>query len=59
MTIKNKFDIGDSVVLIHDPEQTLWMVVYIQINANGLLYGLACGAEESTAFEFELQDPVK
>jgi hypothetical protein len=54
LTLKNKYGIGQFVYLVHDPEQVPRMVVFLQINPNGLWYGLSLNGEESTHYEIEL-----
>lgn len=54
LTIKNKYGIGQFVYLVHDPEQVPRQIVYIQVNPNGLWYGLSLNGAESTHYEIEL-----
>jgi hypothetical protein len=54
MKINNKFAIGEFVKLFTDPEDVRYMVIFIQINPNGLLYGLSYNGSESLHFEIEL-----
>lgn len=54
MTIKNKFDIGQLVYLITDPEQYKRHVVGITAYANNILYILQCAEASSEHYDFEI-----
>ena len=54
LTIKNKFNIGDFVYLSSDADQYKGLIVFIQINPNGLMYGVSYAGEISLHFEIEL-----
>lgn len=55
-TIKPKFDLGDIVFLVTDPEQRERMVVQYMISAREIFYILTCGAENYTAPEMEIAE---
>lgn len=59
LTIKNKYGIGQMVYLVHDPDQVQRMIIYIQVNPNGLLYALSLNGEESFHFEIEISETPK
>ena len=55
IVINNKYEIGDRVYLVSDPEQLLRLVTSIIVFKGGeLLYGIACGVGESKHYDFEL-----
>lgn len=55
MTINNKYEIGDLVYLITDPDQFQGIVTAIKVEANGfLMYEVSCGAASCFANDFEL-----
>jgi hypothetical protein len=55
LNIKNKFGIEERVFHKGDPEQQTGFIVFIQINPNGLLYGVSWnGCEPNLHFEIEL-----
>lgn len=64
MKIETKFNVGDAVFLVHEPEQVAWMIVGITIagGAMGIIYTLVCGLEMYQAHEVELtyeKDPLR
>jgi hypothetical protein len=58
MTIKNKYELGQLVFLVTDPDQLPRMVIQVGKNiTGGVLYVLACGSDEPAEFfEDEIQD---
>jgi hypothetical protein len=58
MNIKNKFDIGQPVFLVTDPEQVPGMVVYITVVPNGLLYGVRFDTEVLELHDIEITDEI-
>jgi hypothetical protein len=56
MTIKNKFEIGQTVYLVTDPEQLKRIVTAIKVTANGILYILALGSEEGEHYLCEISE---
>lgn len=54
MNINNKFELEQCVFLITDTEQLTRIITGIQISNNGLIYRLACGANDSWHFECEM-----
>jgi hypothetical protein len=58
MNIKNKFDIGQPVFLVTDPEQVPGMVVYITVVPNGLLYGVRFDTEVLELHDIEITTEV-
>lgn len=54
MNIKNKFAIEDRVYLKSDPENHCGLIVFIQVNPNGLMYGVSWAGEMTLHFEIEL-----
>lgn len=49
-----KFDLGQKVYVIHDPEQHERMIVAQITNFNGILFGVSCGDITTDFFEQEL-----
>jgi hypothetical protein len=56
MEINNKFKLEQCVFLITDTEQSTRIITAIQISNAVLLYRLACGANDSWHFEFEISE---
>ena len=55
MTINNKYDFGQMVFLVTDPEQKERMVTAIQVFAGGrLLYQLVHGENATWHYEYEI-----
>lgn len=55
MVVENKYEIKDRVYLVTDAEQSIRIVCAITIYASGvLLYRLACGADTSEHYDFEI-----
>ena len=53
---KLKYELGDRVYLITDPEQHERMVTAITLRGTGAIYGLGLGAEESWHYDYEITD---
>ena len=58
MVVDNKYNIGQTVYLKHDPEQLKRIVQSIQINPGNLSYCLGCGSVGSWHYEFEISEEV-
>lgn len=56
MIINNKYDIGQIVFLITDPEQLPRIVTRLIVNMNTVLYDLSCGMEMSAHYDFEMSE---
>lgn len=56
MVINNKFQIGEIVYLITDPEQLPRIVTRLIVNMNTVLYDLSCGMEMSAHYDFEISE---
>lgn len=54
MIIDNKFNIGDIVYLTTDIEQLPRVVISFTVSANGIIYNLTQGINESTHYNFEM-----
>lgn len=54
MVIDVKFKIGDTVYLHTDNDQEKRIVTGFKIRATGIIYLLACGADESPHYDFEI-----
>lgn len=54
MVIENKFDIGDIVYLVTDPDQIRRIITGITIRPTGILYEVSLGATDSDHYDFEL-----
>jgi hypothetical protein len=55
MVVDNKFEHGDIVYLITDPEQMARVVTAFTVCANGcIIYELSCGATTSRHYDFEM-----
>jgi hypothetical protein len=54
MTIKNKYEIGDPVFLVTDPEQVPGQVVYIVVQPIGLMYGVRFDTEVLEVYSMEI-----
>lgn len=48
------FDIGDSVYLRTDPEQSERLVTGINVRERGISYAVTCGTNESWHYAFEM-----
>ena len=58
MLIENKFEIGQTVYLKTEKDQSARMVVRLLLTPNGILYFLVCGTVESAHYEIEISDKV-
>ena len=54
MVIENKYEIGQKVYLITDPEQMPRMITGIIVNKYDLIYEMICGTHQSTHYDFEI-----
>ena len=54
MLLDNKHNIGDIVYLKTDTDQSERIITAIQLNANGLIYMLVCGATETWHYDMEI-----
>ena len=53
--IDNKYEIGDRVDLVSDPDQLLRVVTSFHVyKAGEIMYNVACGERHSEHYEFEL-----
>ena len=52
--INFKYNFGDIVYLIHDPDQVERMVTSYMVKPLGVLYGLSVGELESYHYDFEI-----
>lgn len=55
MKISTKYDLGDMVYLVTDPDQKERMVVSIEIRPNSVMYNLVCAEQNSWHYEMEMQ----
>lgn len=58
MIINNKFDLGEKVYLKTDKDQSVRIVVRIQVGPMGLLYCLNQGTIESWHYDFEMTTEI-
>jgi hypothetical protein len=58
MVIPNKYNIGDIVYLVTDPDQNERMVIGINIRQGAILYLLAFGPIESFHYEIEISPRI-
>jgi hypothetical protein len=56
MFISNKFNIGDFVYLITDPERKKRIVTELVISKSSILYNLASGGYNTEHYDFEITD---
>lgn len=54
MKIETKYDYGQIVFLIHDPDQLERMVIGINGRPTGIIYLLACGIAVTEHYELEI-----
>lgn len=54
MVIDNKFELGETVFLMTDPEQFPRIVTALSVNPNGIIYKLAQGVNESYHYDCEI-----
>ena len=54
MVVDNKYDIGDRVYLVTDPEQSECIITAIVLKPSGHIYELSCGVSSSLHFDIEL-----
>ncbi|PPL04936.1 hypothetical protein [Parapedobacter indicus] len=53
-TFISKFDFGDIVYLVTDPDQLKYIVCEIEFKPGSVVYVVSSGKETYTAYEFEL-----
>ena len=58
MRINTKYDLGQTVFLIHDKEQTPRMITSIGVNPGHVVYQLSSGTSESRHYEMEISSEV-
>jgi hypothetical protein len=58
MVINNKYNIGDFVYLITDPDQYKRIVTGINVSFSGIMYEVSFGERETPHYEFELSDQI-
>jgi hypothetical protein len=58
MNIKNKYEIGQPVFLVTDPEQVPGMVISIKVSQLGLTYEVRFDCEVLDLYEMEITDRV-
>lgn len=56
MIIDNKFEIGQKVFLITDPEQKPRLVTGLTITPHNITYQLSSGSENSYHYDFEMSE---
>ena len=56
LKINNKFDIGQTVYLITDPDQNKRLVTNIIVTPIGVMYGLTFGDDESIHYEIHITE---
>jgi len=49
-----KYELGQLVYLVHDPDQYLRMITTIHLNLTGVNYQVSCGAEVLDVYEEEI-----
>ncbi|TWI86306.1 hypothetical protein LX66_3560 [Chitinophaga japonensis] len=55
MVVDNKYEIGDRVYLVSDPDQQLRIITSFAVYKGGeILYTVACGEKESRHYDFEM-----
>lgn len=54
MMIENKFNIGEKVFLITEPEQWERIITGIFIDSNNIMYRLAYGSTVSLHYDYEI-----
>lgn len=52
--LDNKYEIGETVYLVTDPEQIPRMIYCFLVFRNEILYKVACGVTSSDHYDFEL-----
>lgn len=58
----SRFDLRDTVRLVHDPEKLPRMVVQVSFGGTGIRYNLVAGTSDSWHYEAELEtigEPTK
>jgi hypothetical protein len=58
MNIKNKYEIGQPVFLVTDPEQIPGMIISIRVSKLGLTYEVRFDCEVLDLYEMEITDRV-
>lgn len=56
MTINNKYNIGDAVYLVTDPEQLRRIVIGILVREHGMMYHVSYINDAQYCYECELSD---
>lgn len=56
---ETKFNTGDIVYLIHDPEQCERMITGIVVRFGHYIYMVSCAEEETEHYENELSETIK
>lgn len=55
IVIENRYEIGDTVYLITDADQSIRIVAgFLVYKAGEVMYQLACGVEVSVHYDFEI-----
>lgn len=55
-TFVSKYNFGDIVYLVTDPDQLKYIVCEIEFRPGSVVYVVSSGKETYTAYEFELTD---
>ncbi|MDQ6482247.1 hypothetical protein [Dyadobacter sp. LHD-138] len=54
MTIKNQFEIGETVYLVTDPDQLRRQILFLYVFKDEITYEVGCGTEHSEHHAFEI-----
>lgn len=54
MVIDNRYEIGDMVYLVTDPDQLLRIVTSLRVTKCDIIYTLSCGPSNCDAYDYEM-----
>lgn len=59
MRVETTFEIGEMVLIKHDPDKLKRMVTSFSVRGSGLhSYCLSCGEKETWHYEYEIEKPT-
>jgi hypothetical protein len=58
MVIDTRYELGQTVYLTTDEDQSRRLITAITIRQSGILYELSCGTTTSSHYDFEMSDEV-
>lgn len=56
MKITSRYNLGDLVYLVTDPEKDRVMIIAITITPNGVIYTVSKGSEQFPCYEIEMSE---